>query len=277
MEYSSVSKLQLSNLFRRVHTLSVPHSRFKINKRYGRHHLALCSFSGILNALTRTHLQITIFRRNSWYFRVQWYLSRPGSKVPSVRYICYGYSHVGAARAFTNVQNAARVNAFDERSERCAIAVHDSSDCAARTRCVSMRIPQSQTSIACARPSNPHAIRYDRCASRRGAHAHACPACRVRHRPRARVLRGSMEHTCCHIRVPRQLGAADSYTGVWCEACERLVAACHGGFRNSDRHHRVAALLSSCGRAPPTVVFLHSREQHIQNGRLHTLICANDV
>ena len=31
-------------------------------------------------------------------------------------------------RAFTNVQNAARVNAFNERSERCAIAVHDNSD-----------------------------------------------------------------------------------------------------------------------------------------------------
>ena len=30
-------------------------------------------------------------------------------------------------RAFTNVQNVARVNAFNERSERCAIAVHDSS------------------------------------------------------------------------------------------------------------------------------------------------------
>ena len=59
-------------------------------------------------------------------------LSRPGSKVPSFRYICYGYSHAGAARAFTNVQNAARVNAFNERSERCAIAVHDNSAWRAR-------------------------------------------------------------------------------------------------------------------------------------------------
>ena len=42
---------------------------------------------------------------------------------------CYCSTVTFATAAFTNVQNVASPNAFIERSERCAVAVHGNTDC----------------------------------------------------------------------------------------------------------------------------------------------------